>query len=465
MHLVNFTNFIKCKVRDKMQENNIGKKILILGNGFDLAHGLPTSYADFLNFCKCVEYIFDPITTYITEKNFDDYLSKNWKPLNENFQENIKIIKDKLCEEFKNRKEKNEDNNKIYTTKNKILNEIHNLIKDNFWVFYFINISFGQNWIDFETEIKNIVEPIDKYSNNDLFSNFYDIVTNIKTEKKYHRWNDIECKKEQDKNFTTLFYYLSIKNKIETKIIDNIHTVQDFRDRIEKDLKQLIRALELYLSVFVEDKDIMNNIKPIEVTNAKIENEKFTFNFEDVDYVINFNYTNTYEKKYNIKNKEIIYVHGKCEKDRTVEYNTPVLGIDKCSENPKNTIFNGITKIAQRTKNNIKYEENKILNEIKKIFNISKEISEIHIFGHSLGIMDSYILKDFLSSESTSIIAYCREPEPEKEYERNEKDDREDKIVDLIDKENKEKKFQNQKIKYLYYTTKEITSDNQEAPK
>ena len=108
------------------------------------------------------------------------------------------------------------------------------------------------------------------------------------------------------------------------------------------------------------------------------------------------------------------------------------------------------------------------MNEVKNIFNISKEISEVHIFGHSFEIMDSYILKNFLSSESTSIIAYCREPKPQKEYERNEKndrEDREDKIVALIDKENKEKKCQNQKIKYLYYTTKEITSDNQEAQK
>ncbi len=33
----------------------VGKKILLIGNGFDLAHGLPTSYKDFLDFCKMVE--------------------------------------------------------------------------------------------------------------------------------------------------------------------------------------------------------------------------------------------------------------------------------------------------------------------------------------------------------------------------------------------------------------------------
>lgn len=34
------------------------KKILILGNGFDLAHGLPTKYSHFLDFCQRVEEIW-----------------------------------------------------------------------------------------------------------------------------------------------------------------------------------------------------------------------------------------------------------------------------------------------------------------------------------------------------------------------------------------------------------------------
>ena len=29
-------------------------KVLILGNGFDIAHGLPTQYKDFLNFADSV---------------------------------------------------------------------------------------------------------------------------------------------------------------------------------------------------------------------------------------------------------------------------------------------------------------------------------------------------------------------------------------------------------------------------
>lgn len=32
-----------------------GKKILLIGNGFDLAHGLPTSYSFFLDFCDKIK--------------------------------------------------------------------------------------------------------------------------------------------------------------------------------------------------------------------------------------------------------------------------------------------------------------------------------------------------------------------------------------------------------------------------
>ena len=36
-----------------------GRKILLIGNGFDLAHGLPTSYSYFLDFCDKVEKKFN----------------------------------------------------------------------------------------------------------------------------------------------------------------------------------------------------------------------------------------------------------------------------------------------------------------------------------------------------------------------------------------------------------------------
>jgi len=40
-------------------------KILVLGNGFDIDHNLPTSYMDFLNFCNAVLDMDDPESPHL----------------------------------------------------------------------------------------------------------------------------------------------------------------------------------------------------------------------------------------------------------------------------------------------------------------------------------------------------------------------------------------------------------------
>ena len=47
--------------------------ILIIGNGFDLAHGLPTKYDDFLDFCETVRRIY----TYSGDASLKDYIYQN----------------------------------------------------------------------------------------------------------------------------------------------------------------------------------------------------------------------------------------------------------------------------------------------------------------------------------------------------------------------------------------------------
>ena len=46
------------------------KNLLVVGNGFDLAHGLPTKYSDFLDY----------VTLYITkhEKNWEHWGTNPW---------------------------------------------------------------------------------------------------------------------------------------------------------------------------------------------------------------------------------------------------------------------------------------------------------------------------------------------------------------------------------------------------
>lgn len=92
-------------------------KILVLGNGFDLAHKLSTRYTDFL------DYVIS-------------YKEKN---------------------EYKN----NEKNN------------FDNCIYNNVWMNYLINIYNqklirGINWIDFELEISHILKTFDNLDKKNL---------------------------------------------------------------------------------------------------------------------------------------------------------------------------------------------------------------------------------------------------------------------------------------------------------
>lgn len=54
--------------------------ILLIGNGFDLAHGLPTKYTDFLVFCKMVlEFIeLNKIDKILLEK-YNKFAAKDEK--------------------------------------------------------------------------------------------------------------------------------------------------------------------------------------------------------------------------------------------------------------------------------------------------------------------------------------------------------------------------------------------------
>ena len=99
-------------------------KILVLGNGFDLDHDLPTSYMDFLNFCNYILEMDNPFSTAI----------EKLKPAQKNYVEKLKT-----CESVKN--------------------TFLSLLRNNHLLNYFNakTATKGENWIDFEREIKSIV--------------------------------------------------------------------------------------------------------------------------------------------------------------------------------------------------------------------------------------------------------------------------------------------------------------------
>ena len=109
-------------------------------------------------------------------------------------------------------------------------------------------------------------------------------------------------------------------------------TYKEIRDRLYNDLNKLIRALEIYLTDYVE-KEECNCVLP-DIQEIVKENVKGADGEEQIKYckVLSFNYTNTYERLYLDKQQiqnSIDYIHGKAKLFNTVENNNMVLGIDE----------------------------------------------------------------------------------------------------------------------------------------
>ena len=111
----------------------MGKKVLILGNGFDLAHDLPTLYNNFLDFCEriCKIYTNDFLVS-LNEYICSDLV--NWK-IND-------CVKNELIKSYKNRVYETVNTGTVsyikdIKTSNKDFDKLYSYIKANIWYNYF----------------------------------------------------------------------------------------------------------------------------------------------------------------------------------------------------------------------------------------------------------------------------------------------------------------------------------------
>ncbi len=348
--------------------------ILIIGNGFDLAHGLPTKYTDFVQFCKRVRGLFN----YYDDSDFE-YYKKNYLD-NWEFDEQIKGV---LENTHKTRKIiKLENDTYGIEISHLILNEIYQYIKDNFWIDYFTRFNKNENWIDFEKEISQIVQDIDKDMQGKNFYGQIDFLTNKYLDMKFL--------------YKTLETLLSDKN--EDKKENNQITYQELRDKLHKDLDRLIRALEIYLTQYVENKDIKVCSPDIKEVAIQINHNKHT---ALPAKVISFNYTNTFQKLYGkSKGIEYDYIHGKADINNSIETNNMVLGIDEYLPNDrrnKDIEFIAFKKFYQRI-----YKETgcKYKDWVDKIRLNKEQSHNLYIFGHSLDITDKDVLRDLILNDN-----------------------------------------------------------------
>ena len=358
--------------------------ILVIGNGFDLAHGLPTKYTDFLNFIKLFADCYEKARNeqmdwcYFDTRNEVNAFLKKWFS---SYYEN------------ENGQSKEEKEITINTIK-----EFKTNIEDNIWIEYFINNSMykKENWIDFESEISKVIKSLDgdMHGLNETYSLDDEIATLS---------NDFLRERYSEYTFTVQQINM-LNGKKESESI----TFKEIRNKLLDDLNRLIRALEIYLCEFVE----------------KIEPQKKSPDIDglDIDFILSFNYTHTFSKLYielSVSKQEadnpFDYIHGKANINNSIESNNMVLGIDEyLPEDRKNKDieFIAFKKYYQRIYKQTGCKYKKWVESIQKdtekknmwLYDNQDHSKDhchnLYIFGHSLDITDKDILRDLILNDN-----------------------------------------------------------------
>lgn len=374
----------------------MSKTVLILGNGFDLAHELPTKYSHFLDFCYMVCLIKKINIHNVQDLCIDFFEKLKSKEYNKfdgflycSFVEHIKNSNILTGWKFENSEIKTPNNidcDKI----DELSTHLYKLLKDNIWYEYLQKMREnknlrGENWIDFESEISYIIQVLDKYTVD--LSHEVDYVINEIGDRSIDLNNKF-------KPFVQL-----MRNR---KLLNGV-TVRKLRKHLFEDLKTLSEALEVYLSEYVLKQQIVVYSPDI----REIEPE----------YVINFNYTNTYSKIYNSSISEF-HIHGSCRNDVFIGENNIVLGIDEYwseQERDDHTNFTIFKKFAQRIQKRTGKKHFEIYEELKRD---QYERVCVYVFGHSLDVTDKDILKMFFD-ENFEVTIFYRNEETEGEYIAN----------------------------------------------
>lgn len=320
--------------------------ILIIGNGFDLAHGLKTSYKHFLDFCK-------------------------------------------------------EQNNKRIPM---AVNYGTTFI-DNIWLRHFLmrEKQLGNTWIDLEQEIYKVIKNV-SFSINYLSSNKpnfrFPALFSIKKDILEFYFNKMFDYMKPVNNMQTIGKkgYIEIETNVFSCLYYHIENSDGLIHLLYDQLREFTKVFEQYLINEVMAKLVRDDkyILTLPTGNTKL-------------YVLSFNYTDTCFKLYDHSRNpyteysiETIFVHGKAEYDSNSKL---VLGTKsfKASNNPKtiSSQFNIFQKHNQRHKYNTIEPYQDLLKGIK----LQKDESVIfYVLGHSLDETDHNILKHVFSANKDAMI-------------------------------------------------------------
>lgn len=442
-----------------MSEVKINRLILI-GNGFDLANGLKTSFYDFINFIVYETVLYletgtkNPlgIDNNIFETDFDVRVNYGWllsfikenKSLILNVNQNKEIIK-KIFEIPYKIEEK-------YDVEYNYIEKYSLLFDENFWMDITNYLSKPKIPVNINTaKIKFTLNKIS--SGKKLFKNkLFEIIFKnaIPRNEKSKNWGGIE-----HDFYQTLLNVNKIYEKIDKK--DKIEILND-------EFKDIIICLQGYLNYinYYHCSSIEDTVKAIEkhlkepIGNIELSNtykKKIGLHSEDnikLNEIIflNFNYTRTIsnyiESKHNDINAKEIQIHGYLFPDSSI---------------PNQIIFGYGDEMDGSYKELEERNDNRYLKYFKSLHYLfdqnyknlldflEQEKYQVYIWGHSCATSDRVLLQTIFEHEN------CVSVKPF--YYRNEKGN--DNFADLcanISRSFKDKKkFRDLLVNKLYCTT------------
>lgn len=361
-------------------------KICILGNGFDLAHNLPTSYNNFLEAMETIElYNSNKVMTFV------DLFKKSLDSNNEFIIKTQKLYKT--------------DESSFSISENDII-----LIKDklssNSWYKYFkYKQEESRTWADFEEDIYEVLKILSKLFRNGLAE------SKIKKDEYYLKQNflkdyvKIELTETLEADFRSAYPILKIFNLALPKGKNHNNEVVIHKDLIHQELindisisfnkdkifDNLANSLFNFAKIFEDYVNIViNTLKPV-------KGFEFFKSMNDYQRVYTFNYSDTFQRFYLGKNEakpKLNYLHGEATQHNIV------FGISELENESNKDIIDSyalelFSKANQVVKHGTDYQ---YLNDEKLLIDDKSASVDYHItiWGHSLNNWDqNYIQKIF----------------------------------------------------------------------
>lgn len=384
----------------------MSEKIVIIGNGFDLRHFLPTKYDHLMSILRVIENFNYDTKSDIT---FDDLFGTLFKETHSDFYDGI-------TEYY--------EVSKINFDKDQ-LKSIRDRVKSNSWFQYLKSIEENRidTWIDFETEIGrvllNIVDYFEKFNKKhfqvDLFKRNYFNNLNFYVQQ-------LECEKFftnrlQFKILVNFNLFLNTKDKKIFQLnnsfaleIDDVlqnYREKEFFDFLYKGLEDFIGIFNDYIFSIVNK--FYDNFKEKKKENFVQIKDKFLF--DKVSRIYCFNYTNTYLNLYKFKDlikqmvrmlpeestfEGIYFLHGKSIEnwEHNFEKLQIVLGVNDIDPLLKNHKLFQFTKYFQKLHKGTDYLF--LDNIIKSLERKTKGMMDytFYFWGHSLDISDKEYIND-----------------------------------------------------------------------